>query len=98
MHIPTRFSAAVKWTTVSRIVTALGGGYALAGSVAALLARLAPIPSEQATAWGLSLSFAFYAAAILWALSDRRLGRVLLLTWGGAAACLLVLGLLGRHP
>jgi len=72
---------------VSRIVAAVGGGYALAalGSVAALALPMTP---PQAVLTGMLASFAIYAGAVIWVFAVRSATRA----WMGlalAAAALL---------
>lgn len=68
----------------ARIVTAIVGGYAAASGIAALFARVAPIPRVEATAWAMLLSFLAYAAFLLWAFHEPRLSRVAAVVWGMA--------------
>ncbi len=81
-----------------RCVTALVGGYAFAAVVATLIARLLPGDRAEATGWGLTLSFLFYAAIGLWCFHERRLARVVAITWGVALAGGGLLWLLGVRP
>lgn len=55
---------------ISRIVAAVGGGYALAalGSVAALAL---PMDTAQAVITGMLSSFAIYAGAVIWVFAVR---------------------------
>lgn len=73
---------------LSRIVAAVGGGYALAalGSVAVLAL---PLDKPQAVLTGMLASFAIYAGAVVWVFAVRSASRA----WAGllvAAAPLLV--------
>ncbi|MDQ0251886.1 hypothetical protein J2W22_003974 [Sphingomonas kyeonggiensis] len=82
------------WSMAGRCLTALVGGYAAAAGLATLLARLLPVARVEATAWGMILSFLFYAAFGLWAFHEPRLARVAGVIWGiaivtGGAALLL---------
>lgn len=79
----------------ARCVTALAGGYAAAAALASLVARLLPIAPVEATAWGLTVSFAVFAALGLWAFHEPRLQRVAIALWGGAAVLTGVVHLLG---
>jgi len=78
-----------------RCVTALVGGYAFAAVVVTLIARLLPGDRAEATGWGLTLSFLFYAAIGLWCFHERRLVRVAAIVWGVAVAGGGLLWLLG---
>lgn len=82
----------------ARIVTAIVGGYAASSATAALGARLLPIARAEATAWAMILSFAGYAALILWSFREPRLERVLAAVWGGAALAAGTVWLLGVRP
>lgn len=82
----------------SRSVTALFGGYAAAAGIASLLARLLPVETVEATAWGMILSFLFYALLALWAFHEARLLRVAAVIWGSAALTILAVWLIGPRP
>jgi hypothetical protein len=79
----------------ARAMTAIIGGYALAGALSGLLARFLPIAKADASTWGLVIAFPLYAALLLWAYAERRLARVALVLWGGAAAGAAILRLVG---
>jgi hypothetical protein len=81
-----------------RVATALVGGYAAAAGLATLLARLLPIARVEATAWGMMISFALYGALLLWALHERRLGRVAGIIWSIAILSAALLWALGVRP
>jgi hypothetical protein len=81
-----------------RCVTALVGGYGAAAVLATLLARLLPGDRAEATTWGLILSFLLYAAIGLWCFHERRLGRIVMVTWGIALAGAALLWWLGVRP
>ena len=85
-------------TTAARSMTALFGGYALASAVATLIARLLPVDRADATAWGMNLSFLGFAGIALWCFHEPRVARVMLLVWGGTAALVPALYLLGMRP
>ena len=82
----------------ARCVTALVGGYAAAAVLATLIARLLPGDRAEATAWGMTLSFLFYAVIGLWCFHEGRLARVLAAVWGIALAGGGLLWLLGVRP
>jgi hypothetical protein len=79
-------------------MTAVLGGYALAGGLSALLARLLPIGRADATAWALNLSFAIFAAVLLWVFCSNRLWRTSAIVWGGALAAALWVWAIGLRP
>ncbi len=78
-----------------RCLTALVGGYVAAAGLASLLARLLPIARAEATAWGMILSFLFFALLGLWAFYEPRLTRVTGIIWGTAILAIGALWLLG---
>jgi hypothetical protein len=80
---------------VVRAVTALVGGYAAASGLATLLARLLPVARAEATAWGMILSFLFFAIIGLWAFHEARLLRVAGAVWGVATVSIGFVLLLG---
>ncbi len=83
---------------VARCATALIGGYVAASGIASLLARLLPVAKVEATAWGMVLSFLFYALLALWAFHEARLGRVTAVIWGSAIVTILAVWLMGPRP
>lgn len=80
---------------VARTITAIVGGYAAAAGLVSLAARVAPGDRAEATIWGMVLSFLVYAAIILWAFHEQRLGRVALAVWGAALGTIAAIALLG---
>lgn len=88
---PPRLSAAAlwRWQVGARVLTAIFGGYALTALASARLAALCALFMARADAalTGMLLSFALYAAIIIWTFSAATLWR----TW---AAMLLAAGLL----
>ncbi len=82
----------------ARCTTALVGGYAAASGIASLFARLLPIAKVEATAWGMILSFLFFALIALWAFHEVRLARVAAIIWGSAALTILTVWLMGPRP
>lgn len=83
------------WRITARCLTALFGGYGAAAALASLVARLLPVVPVEATVWGMTFSFAFYAALGLWAFHEPRLHRVAITLWGGAALLAGIVYLLG---
>lgn len=73
-----------KGPLVSRIVAAIGGGYAVA-ALASLAVLALPVDRGQAVLAGQLASFALYAGAVVWVFAVRSAWRA----WGG----LLVVGL-----
>lgn len=82
---------------VVRSMTALFGGYFATSGLASLLARLLPVARVEATAWGMILSFLFYAGIALWAFYEQRLLRVVGVIWGTAIASFSLTLLLGTR-
>jgi hypothetical protein len=82
---------------IARCITALFGGYFAAAGLASLLARLLPIARVDATAWGMILSFLFYAGIALWAFYEQRLLRVVGVIWGAAIASFALTLVLGTR-
>ncbi|WP_186137209.1 DUF3649 domain-containing protein [Burkholderia gladioli] len=71
---------------VSRIVCAIGGGYAL-GALASVAALALPIAAPQAVLTGMLASFAFYTGAVIWVFLARSATRA----WAGLLAAALPL-------
>jgi hypothetical protein len=63
------------FSLISRIAAAVFGGYALATALSIALSRSLPLPRAEAVLTGMLLSFAVYAAAILWAFTVRTARR-----------------------
>lgn len=87
-----------RWAMAARCATALVGGYAAAAGLASLVARFLPVTRVEATAWGMLLSFAIYAALALWAFAEARLWRVVAVIWGSAALSAGLVVLAGVRP
>lgn len=82
----------------ARALTAFLGGYAAAAALCALLARLLPGSPEEASAWGMILSFLLFAGLGLWAFHERRLVLVASVLWGAALLAGGAMMLLGTRP
>lgn len=74
----------------SRILAAVVGGYALTAAIAILLALVWPIPKAEAVLASTMLSFAIYAAVVIWVFATRSATRA----WVGLLVPLAVVGLL----
>ena len=77
------------WRTgplVSRIVAAIGGGYAVA-ALASVAVLALPISRPQAVLTGMLASFAIYTCAVIWVFAVRSAWRA----WAGLAAVALPL-------
>lgn len=91
---PTNFrcrTVAPALLTLSRVVAAVAGGYALAAAGAIFLAAVLPGNRADAVMAGMQFSFAIHAAAAIWAFSPIPVARV----WGWmvlSTAALLGLG------
>lgn len=70
----------------ARAVAAIVVGYVFAALCTAVLARLLPGGPQEATIAATLLSFALYAAVVVWAFADPRTWRVWLGLAGGCAA------------
>jgi hypothetical protein len=81
----------------SRVATAIVGGYALTAIVTSLIARLLPGAKSDASAWALNISFALYAAILLWAFTSRRPARTAVIVCGGSLLLAGLLRGLGPH-
>lgn len=81
-------NARYRWAVASRVLAASVGGYVLSSLITLLLALLWPLPQAEAVAASTMLSFAFYAALILWVFYSKRLRTV----WLGLFASILVCG------
>ncbi|MEQ1580809.1 MAG: DUF3649 domain-containing protein [Steroidobacteraceae bacterium] len=94
MNVP----ASTKWSVVSRVVAAVGGGYLLASLMSIVVSRVVPLPHASAVMTGMLLSFLFYACAALWVFAARN-ARV---AWAGlialAVPLALIAWLLGPTP
>lgn len=71
---------------ISRIVAAIGGGYALAALVSVAVLAL-PVSRPQAVIGGMLGSFAVYAAAVVWVFAVRSATRA----WAGLVVAALPL-------
>lgn len=89
---PPRLSAAARWRwqVGARALTAIFGGYALAALASARLAVLCALfmARPDAALTGMLLSFAVYAAAIIWTFSAATLWRAWTVLLGAAALLL----------
>ncbi|WP_022962617.1 hypothetical protein [Halopseudomonas pelagia] len=65
--------ARYRWMVASRIAAAALGGYLLTSALTVLLALTWPLPQAYALAASTMLSFALYAAIIVWVFAARRL-------------------------
>lgn len=74
----------------SRILAAIIGGYALTSALSVLLALLLPVSRSEATLAATMLSFALYAAVVLWVFAARNVMHV----WLGLSGAALPLWLL----
>ncbi|BBK40500.1 hypothetical protein STVA_05200 [Allostella vacuolata] len=64
---PLRSIGRRRWVMIaSRVVAAIGGGYAVAAAAAICLALALPGPRAEAVLTGMLLSFAVYAGAVIW--------------------------------
>jgi hypothetical protein len=93
----TRSSALQTAAIVTRLVAAIGGGYAVTAGVAALAAVALPMltamPRSEAVVLVSMLAFVLYLVLLIWAFAARRLGRLCAIllaagatSWGGALA------------
>ncbi|UBB18588.1 DUF3649 domain-containing protein [Comamonas odontotermitis] len=73
------FAHSYRWAVLSRIAAATIGGYALASAATVLLALIWPASRSQALLWASMLSFAVYAAAVIWVFCTRSAWRA----WAG---------------
>ncbi|MDP4025657.1 iron transporter [Methylobacterium sp. NEAU 140] len=83
-------TAGARAAVAARVAVAVLGGYAVAAAATACLALALPLAPADATTTATMLSFAVYAAAVLWAFSARRLAAAAL----GLLAPALALGAL----
>ena len=87
-----------RWSMAARCATALAGGYLAAAGLASLLARVLPAGRAEATAWGMILSFLFFACIALWAFHEHRLRRVIIAIWGSGLTTTALVVLMGPRP
>ena len=66
----------VKRRLLSRVLAAIGGGYALASAWTVFLGAVLPGPRAESVLLGVQCSFAIYTAAIIWAFAVSGLRRV----------------------
>jgi len=71
-------TARARHAVAARIALAVFGGYGLAGLATAALALALPMGRADATSTATMLSFAVYAAAVLWTFGVRRLATAAL--------------------
>jgi len=88
--MPHKPSLTVGRDILLRLTAALLAGYAAASGIAIGLAALLPGGKAEAVLAGTLLSFALYAAAVIWAFAARSAGRA----WLG----LLLAGAIGLTP
>lgn len=79
-----------RWALLSRVVAALAGGYALAALATVFLSAALPLQRADAVLTATMLSFALYAAAIIWVFAAASAPRA----WLGLVVCALPLGAL----
>ena len=75
-----------RWGVASRVVAAIGGGYALAAFSSTALALALRVPREEAALLATLPSFLIFAAAIVWAFTARTAWRA----WAGILLPLLL--------
>lgn len=78
----------------ARIVLAVACGYALAVAVSIVLSFILPMSRVEAVLSGLLISFAVYAAAIIWVFAVRSISRMWIGLGGVTAGFGLLAGLL----
>ena len=61
-----------RWMVASRVLAAVVGGYALTSAATVLIALILPLPKAQAVMASSMLSFALYAAILVWVFSAKR--------------------------
>ena len=86
---------AYRLAVLSRAAAAAVGGYAAAAALSILLSRVLPMPRAEAVLTAMLLSFAFYAAVVVWAFAARNPQTVWLALLGTAASCAAASWLLG---
>jgi len=75
-----RRAGAWRWPgTVSRVLAAVVGGYAVGALVSVACALLLPLARSEAVLIGMMLSFLAYAGAVLWVFAARSAWRA----WAG---------------
>lgn len=78
------------WAVFQRVAAAVIGGYALANLLPLALVKFLPIGRAETVMTALLLSFAFYAAAIIWVFAARSVWRA----WAGLLLLAVPAGLL----
>lgn len=84
------------WSLLSRSAAAVFGGYALASAAGLFVAAVMPQTRADAALFGIQLSFAIYALAVIWAFAEPDLRRVWRMLLGASALLGGVGGLLLR--
>lgn len=87
---PSALPTAYRLAVASRVAAAALGGYALASAAMVLMAHLWPAPRAQAVLWATMLSFAVYAAAVIWVFGTRSAARA----WAGMLGATALVSLL----
>lgn len=82
-----RCARRIAWRMICRAAAAVLGGYALTATATLLAARVLPLPPVEAVTTAMMLSFALYAAIIIWAFTARSVRHVWLVLTIGSAAC-----------
>lgn len=88
--VPMKSCISRRWLMASRVAAAIGGGYGLMTTASLLLARILPFAPVEAVMTAMMLSFAIYAAVILWVFATRSVARV----WSMLSVATLTCGLL----
>ncbi|MPY75009.1 MAG: iron transporter [Alphaproteobacteria bacterium] len=88
-------SRAYRLAVLSRAAAAAFGGYAAAAALSIMLSHVLPLPRAEAVLTAMLLSFALYAAVVVWAFAARNPGTVWLVLLGAAGSCAGVSWLLG---
>lgn len=88
-------SVAYRWSVVSRVLAAALGGYTLSTLASIFVARLLPAPRGEAVLTALLLSFALYAAAIIWVFATHSVKRAWLGMLIASAACIALSWMVG---
>jgi hypothetical protein len=77
----------IRLALLSRVLAAAAGGYGLAAAASIFLSRVLPMPQADAVLAATLISFAVYAAAILWAFAAPSAKAAWLGVLAPAVAC-----------
>ncbi len=91
---PAKFNHNTATNIVTRIITALVGGYVLANLGAIAFSLLLPGSKAGAVLAGMQLSFIFYAGVVIWTFSVNAVRQAWVGVLVGCFVCIVTIGIL----